>query len=107
MRYSIEFIKEAKQDLSSLDGTQRKQVLAAISKVSQNPLPKNEGGFGNPLGNKGGNNLTGYFKIKLLRLGLRVVYELKKVDGIMRIIVIAVRDDEAVYKLAAKRISDN
>ena len=83
---------------------QRKQVLAAIKKVSENPIPKNEGGMGNPLGNKYGANLTGYCKIKLLKLGLRVVYEVLLIDNIMKIIVIAIRGDDEVYRLAAKRM---
>lgn len=103
MQWGIEYIKAASEDLDSLDGSQRKQVLAAINKVSQNPLPKMEGGYGTPLGNKQGVNLTGLYKIKLLKQGLRVVYELKRVENTMKIIVIAVRDDEAVYKIAAKR----
>ena len=100
----MEYTEQAKDDLKGLDNGERTQVLAAIGKVSKNPLPKNEGGFGNPLGNKLGKNLTGLCKIKLLKLGIRVVYQLVRVDGIMKIIVIAVRVDEDVYKIAAKRI---
>ena len=39
------------------------QVLAGIVKVSKAPLPS-PNGYGKPLGNKNGNNLTGFFKIK-------------------------------------------
>ncbi len=107
MSWIVEYTDEADKDLSALDGSQRKQVLSAIKKVSENPLPKNEGGKGNPLGNKHGNNLTCYCKIKLLKLGIRVVYEAIKIDEIMKIIVIAVREDEEVYKIAAKRIKND
>ena len=103
MSWKIEYTTAADSDLSALDGSQRKQVLAAIKKVSENPLPKNEGGMGNPLGNKHGSNLTGYCKIKLLKLGLRVVYEVVRIDNVMKIIVIAIRSDDEVYRLAAKR----
>jgi len=51
-----------------------------------------------------GSNLTGYFKIKLLKLGLRVVYRLIRTDEIMEMIIISIRDDESVYKEAIKRI---
>ena len=84
-----------------------KIVIKAIIKVSQNPESNTKGGYGKPLGNKGGNNLTGLFKIKLKGLGLRIVYKLEKSDSdnIMKIIVISVREDNEVYEIAAKRES--
>lgn len=100
-KWTIEYRPEAQDDLEHLDGSQRKKVLAAICKVASNPLPKADGGYGAPLGNKNGNNLTGLFKIKLLKEGLRIVYELEQ--NTMEIIVISVRDDETVYKIAQKR----
>lgn len=104
MTWSIEYFKEAKKDLIKLDHAQRVQVLKAIEKVSENPLPKHEGGYGKPLGNNSATKLTGYYKIKLLKLGIRVVYGLVKEGEIMKMVVISVRTDEAVYKLADKRI---
>ena len=50
---------EAKEDLRSLDGSQRVEVFRSIKKVSQNPLPYNEGGYGKPLGNKKEASLPG------------------------------------------------
>ena len=96
---------EALNDLYSLDKSQAIQVVKAIKKVSANPLSKKEGGYGNPLGNRGGNNLTGLFKIKLLKLGIRVVYKLEKTETEMLIVIIGMRSDEEVYKEADKRIS--
>ena len=87
-----------------LEGSQRKQVLKAIQKVSQNPLPDYEGGYGKPLGNKSGNNLSGYYKIKLLKLGIRVVYTIIRDKETMRVIVISIRNDGEVYEIAADRI---
>jgi mRNA interferase RelE/StbE len=78
-------------------------ILKGIQKVSQNPLPKEEGGYGKPLGNKAGTNLTNLMKIKFKNLGIRVVYKVERVDGVMKIIVISARADEQVYKEAAKR----
>jgi len=106
LSYHVEFMVEAANDLEELDGSVKRQVDAAILKVSKNPLPKNEGGMGNPLGNKHGNNLTGFCKIKLIKLGIRVVYELIRIEEIMKIVVIAARADEEVYDIAAKRIKD-
>ena len=101
--WQIEYIKAAERDLLALDRSQQLQVLKAIEKVSANPLPINEGGLGKPLGSHSGNNLTGYLKIKLLKLGLRVVYQVVREGSVMKIIVISVRDDETVYKLARDR----
>lgn len=79
-------------------------MLKGISKVAKNPLPTDEGGYGKPLGNKQGINLSGLLKIKLLKLGIRIVYDLKRDEQGMRIIIIGVRADNDVYELAEKRI---
>ncbi len=99
----VVYTTEAKKDLRRLDGSQKAVVGKAIDKVSANPLPATEGGYGKPLGNKGGKNLAGYFKIKLKNHGLRIVYRLERRNDEMVIIVIAARADEEVYEIAAKR----
>ncbi|WP_160683913.1 type II toxin-antitoxin system RelE/ParE family toxin [Clostridium sp. C2-6-12] len=105
MSWEIEYTDEAKADIKTLDGSQRKQVLKAMSKVSNNPLPFSEGGYGKPLGNKNGNNLTGYLKIKLRQLGIRAVYKLIREKDTMKVIVVSVREDNAVYQIAVDRIN--
>jgi len=105
MKYwDVTFIPEAEKDRAKLEISARNQVDKAIRKVSQNPLPKNEGGYGNPLGNKRGKNLTGLLKIKLKKLGIRVVYDLIREKETMRIIVISIRADNEVYKIADSRV---
>lgn len=91
--------KEAIKQYDKLEGSVRKQVLSGIWKVSQSPLPAPEG-FGKPLGNKGGENLTGFFKIKYRGIGIRVVYTLVKEKKIMNIVVISERNAAACYKQA-------
>ena len=104
MKYwTVGYTQEAVKDRAALDDSARHQVDKAIRKVSQNPLPKSEGGYGEPLGHKHGKNLTGLCKIKLLRLGIRMVYRIVKDAERMRIIVIAARADDEVYKIASKR----
>jgi len=71
--------------------------------VSTNPLSVSEGGYGKPLGNHLTGNLTGFLKIKLQSQGLRVVYRLQREDTVMKIIVISVRDDGTVYRMAQQR----
>lgn len=101
--WSLEFLKVALDDLESIDYSLRKQVLKAIEKVSKNPISKEYGGYGNPLGNKSGLNLKGLYKIKLRASGIRIVYGLYEKDKVMIIIVIGVRSDNSVYKEAYKR----
>ena len=52
MEWKVKYLKEALKDLKSLDHSQRLQVLKAIDKVSQNPLPNFEGDMENLLGTK-------------------------------------------------------
>ena len=104
MMWSVEYIPKAIKDLERLDNSQRLVVLKGIKKVSQNPLPDYEGGYGKPLGNHGNSKLAGYMKIKMKKLGLRVVYKVIRENSVMRVIIIAVHDDEAVYEMAEDRI---
>lgn len=86
-----------------LDHSAQVQVLKGIKKVSQNPLPVEQGGYGKPLGNKIGINLTNLKKIKFKDIGIGVVYKVEQSDEVMKIIVISARTDEQVYREAAKR----
>ena len=101
MAWTVRSTDEAKKDYRKLDGSLRKQVLAGIVKVSKAPLPS-PNGYGKPLGNKNGNNLTGFFKIKYRGIGIRIVYTLVVDELTMNIVVISERDDNFCYDLAAK-----
>lgn len=101
MAWNIRITDEAKKDFEKIQGSVRRQVLAGIIKVSGAPLPS-PNGYGKPLGNKKGNNLTGFFKIKYRGIGIRVVYTLVLDKMTMNIIVISQRDDNEYYDLAAK-----
>lgn len=103
MTWSVEFLEEAKRDMEKLDRSVKLQVLKGIQKVSRNPLPSFEGGYGKPLGNKSGINLTNLLKIKFRDSGIRVVYKAERIGGVMKIIVISARADGEVYQEAAKR----
>ena len=94
MSWTLEYLPEAEKDLKALDGSQRLLVLKAIKKVQQNPLPAEENGYGKALGNH---------RIKLRASGLRVVYQLRRTETEMLVIVIGVRADEEVYEIAQKR----
>ena len=103
MKWQIEYLEEAKKDLKKLDRSAQIIVLKGIDKVSENPLPVQQGGYGKPLGNKSGTNLTNLLKIKFRDIGIRVVYKVEYTDTVMKIIVISARADEQVYKEATKR----
>jgi len=103
--WKIIFISEAKTDLSRIDESSRRQILAGIRKVSKNPLPVRAGGYGKPLGNYKGNNLTGFYKIKFKRIGVRVIYTLDMSSLEMIIITISKRDKNHCYLQAEKRKS--
>ena len=99
--WQIRYFREAKKDLARLDHSQQILVTKAIRKVSQNPLPQTEGGYGKPL--RGA--LANLLKIKLRDAGLRVVYRLVRTEHAMQIIVISIRSDDTVYKLAEQRLN--
>lgn len=107
MTWSVKFHPEAVNDFSKLDGSQRILVSKALEKVRQNPVSIFEQGYGKPLGNKDTANLSGYLKIRIKNSGIRIIYQLIKTETVMLIIVIGMRKDDEVYKLAFKRIKKN
>lgn len=101
--WELSFLPEAREDLRALDGSQRIRAVKAIAKVQSNPLLSSEGGYGKPLGNKRLSQLSGLMKVKLKSDGIRIVYKLERIEHAMRIVVIGVRSDDAVYREAQKR----
>ena len=105
MAWKIMYHDKAKTELSELNNSARVRVLKAIQKVSENPLPQSENGYGKPLGNKVSSKLAGLMKIKLKSIGIRVVYQLIRDVTTMKVLIISVRDDNKVYKDAEGRIN--
>ncbi len=103
MTWNVVFLEEAKKDLQRLDHSVQLQVVKGIQKVAQNPVSTAEGGYGKPLGNRSGTDLTNLFKIKFRDLGICVVYKVQYSDTAMTILVVSARSDEQVYKEAARR----
>ena len=89
MMWEVVYLPEAQDDFRSLDGSQRLLVTKAIEKLKLNPLPETEGGYGKWLGNKNGKNLSGFLKVKLRGAGLRIVYQLLRIEDRVLIVVIA------------------
>ena len=104
MSWNVIVKPKAQEDFDELDQTQKTLVIKRLLKVAENPLPKQEGGYGDPLGNKEGLDLSGCLKIKLKKAGIRIVYTLERTDEQMNVIVIGMRADLQVYREAAKRL---
>jgi len=94
--WKVELIQEAQNDFNSLDGSVKKRVLKQLVKLEQNP------NYGDPLGNKAGINLDGYFKLYADNKRIRIIYE--KLESIIKVIAIDKREDLEVYRIALKRI---
>ena len=94
--WKVELIAEAHADFNRLDGSVKKQVLKQFVKLEQNSR------YGDPLGNKAGINLEGYFKLYADKKRIRIIY--KAIDHIIKVIAIDKREDMEVYRIALKRI---
>ena len=79
-----------------MDGSVKKRVLKQFVKLEQNLK------YGDPLGNKAGINLEGYFKLYADKRRIRIIYE--EIDHIIKVIAIDKREDMEVYRIALKRI---
>ena len=103
MKWEVGYLPEVKKDFKKIGQSRAVRVMKAIDIVRENPLPQSEGGYGKPLGNKGGANLTNLMKIKLRGEGVRVVYKIERTETKMLVIVVGVRADDEVYELAYAR----
>ena len=99
MAYKIEFIPGAEKDYATLDKSIRQQVSKKIDALSNNPY------LGEPLGNKFGIDLSGFYKIYVFKKKYRIVYRLigEHIE-VIEIVGIGKRDKEEIYKLVAKRL---
>lgn len=104
--WRYEFTADARKDLESLDGHQRRIVIKALDKIVQNPLPRTLGGYGIPLGNKHGFDLKGCCEVKLRGQNLRVIYKLENRKMIMIKVAIDKRGDFEAYRSAYNRTRD-
>ena len=94
--WKVELIAEAHADFDRLDGSVKKRVLKQLVKLERNPK------YGDPLGNKAGINLEGYFKLYADKRRIRIIYE--EINHIIKVIAIDRREDMEVYRIALKRI---
>jgi mRNA interferase RelE/StbE len=97
MDFNIVFIPEARKEFQKLDNSIKKLVADKINKLKDNPH------IGEPIGNKLGRNLTGYYKLYVFNKKIRIVYEIIDKFLIVKIITISKREKFEAYFLADKR----
>jgi mRNA interferase RelE/StbE len=99
MSFEIQFIPEAAEDYTSLDGSIKKQVNEKIDKLKENLF------LGESFGNKNNIDLTGYYKIYVAKKAYRIVYRIiKDKIEIIEIWGIGKRDKMEIYKIIGQRI---
>ena len=101
MVFKVFLTASAEKDFNKLDGSLKKIVLKKLIQLKNNPF------MGQPLGNKTGMDLTGYYKLYVFKKKVRIVYELMEEKLIVSIISIGKREDFSVYFQAYLRINKN
>ena len=98
MPYKVVLTALAAQDFRTLDGSVKEQVARQLRKLEATPF------LGEHLGNRGGLDLTGYYKLYAARKAIRIVYRIVETDVIVEVVAIGKREDFEVYRKAFKRI---
>jgi len=96
--WTVKLTDDARGDFKRLDGREKALVAKRLMNLEHNPQ------IGNPLGNKMGMDLTGYFKLYLEGRRLRIVYSIE--EEIIKVIAIGKREGMEVYKLVRQRIQE-
>jgi len=97
MTYKLLRHKDFTAEWEKLPSAIRDQLKKKLSKIIQQPhVPKNilRG------------DLAGCYKIKLLKAGVRLVYQVRDDQVVILLITVGKRADNIVYNEAKKRISD-
>ena len=100
MPFSIEFLPEAADEYTKLDGSVRKDVNTKLAELAENPF------LGERLGHKFNIDLTGFLKIYAHGKKHRIVYRLitpERVE-VVEIWGIGKREKEGIYRLIGKRL---
>lgn len=94
-KYKLKFVPQALEEWKSLDGSVKPTLKKALEKRLDNPHV--------PASRLHG-ELSSCYKIKLLRHGVRLVYEVE--DDVLIVMVLAIdrRDNNAAYRAALDRL---
>ena len=88
--YSIEFKPRAQKVYNKLDPSVKRQVSEALERRALNPHIS---------GARLSGNLSGHYKIKLKRLGLRVIYSVEDERLLILVLAVGKRENNEIYNL--------
>ena len=92
--YTLQFVPAALDEWNALDGSVKEILRAALRKRLEQPkLP------GSALKGK----LAGCYKIKLVKQGYRLIYEVLEAEVVVLVLAVNKREDALAYLLAEKR----
>lgn len=101
MRYKVVLTAEAAGDFRNLDGSIKKQVARQLKKLEESSH------LGQPLGNRAGFDLTGYYKLYAANKAIRIVYRIVEDEVVVEVVGIGKRADFEVYADVARRLLKN
>ena len=93
MTFKLVFKQEAKKEWDSLDETIRSLFAKKLKERLEQPRVQSAQLSG----------MKDCYKIKLLRAGYRLVYQVRDKELIVSVIAVGKRDKSQVYKIALKR----
>ena len=95
MTYSIKVHDDFKKDLEKISQPIQDQLYKKLKKVQQNPhIPKN----------RLNGELSSCYKIKLLKGGIRLVYQVIDDELVILLVTVGKRADSEVYEEAKHRL---
>lgn len=94
-KYRLKFVPDAWREWQALDGSIKQALKPLLAKRLQTPRVP---------GSQLHRELTGCYKIKLLRQGCRLVYMVEGDELVVLVLAAGKRGDDAAYQAAAKRI---
>jgi len=84
---------EARDEYNDLDYSVAKYVSKHLDKIAQNPMVPANRMRGEP----------GWFRAKLRKHGIRIVYRVKDKELLILVVAIGKREDNEVYEIAKSR----
>ncbi|MBK1648210.1 type II toxin-antitoxin system RelE family toxin [Rhabdochromatium marinum] len=97
-RYRLKFVPPALAEWEALDGSIKEPLRKALKKRLEQPhVP----------GSELHGSLQGCYKIKLRKLGWRLVYRVKDDVLIVMVMAVAKREDSIAYRLAVERLASD
>jgi mRNA interferase RelE/StbE len=98
LQYKVVLTAEAANDFRHPDGSVKRQVARQLKKLETSPH------LGEPLGNRTGFDLTGYYKLYAANKAIRIVYRIVEDEVIVEVVGIGRRADFEVYADVARRL---